>query len=122
MTELIITGKKIKKEAYSNNCPHTKAFISVKNAKKYFGEHPDYVSSTASKEIIEKNNEEWKKYNRQYVSTVKAHLEDVLAEKKIKYEKIAFSKTCGCSCGCSPGFKITGTKEPLSIWIDLEAV
>ena len=104
--KIIIKKIDVRKEGWTVRCNHTKAFIYFKNEKKYFGEVPE-------------NEQEQKRYYEHIVRTEREQLEKALKSKKIGYEKITFSLKCGCSCGCSPGFIVTGTKEPMCIWIDL---
>ena len=34
--------------------------------------------------------------------------------------KMRFSRTAGCSCGCSPGFILENVDTPFDIWMDVE--
>ena len=43
-----------------------------------------------------------------------------LSFKEIKQIKPSWSQKCGCSCGCSPGFKLKGAKTMKDVWADVQ--
>lgn len=42
-----------------------------------------------------------------------------LTEKEIKEVDASWSQKCGCSCGCSPGFRLKGYTEK-DVWADVD--
>ena len=63
------------------------------------------------------NNKRWKAYNRKEVEVMRFFVNQCLLRglKQLGYPveldqtpDIKFSRKCGCSCGCSPGFKSNG--------------
>lgn len=58
---------------------------------------------------------------------VKKMLPEILAKAGVEgLEKASWSQKCGCSCGCSPGFKLHGARfdgtSCFSLYVDLEYV
>jgi len=42
-----------------------------------------------------------------------------LSAKEIEGVKPSWSQKCGCSCGCSPGFKLNGLNKMIDVWADV---
>lgn len=43
-----------------------------------------------------------------------------LSAEEIKSIKPSWSQKCGCSCGCSPGFKLNGFSKMVDIFADVQ--
>lgn len=43
-----------------------------------------------------------------------------LSKEEIKSIKPSWSQKCGCSCGCSPGFRLNGATTMKDVWADVE--
>jgi hypothetical protein len=57
----------------------------------------------------------WKKYNRAELKVLRAKAEALLEKEGITYGKMYWSRTAGCSCGCSPAFiidRMVTVKDP----------
>jgi hypothetical protein len=46
-------------------------------------------------------------------------LDNILTQEGITYTKMNWSRTCGCSCGCSPGFRVEGLNN-FDLFIDVK--
>jgi hypothetical protein len=66
------------------------------------------------------------RFNEPY-KAVKPLLPEILAQAGVVgLEKASWSQKCGCSCGCSPGFKLNGATyegdTQFTVYVDLECV
>lgn len=81
-----------------------------------------YVNDTA----LHKVADHWFSRNNLYQMNIKSkawnkivrHLNTIIESKlaqhyKIPKEHVKYSRTCGCSCGCSPGYKLKQVPEEL---------
>ena len=51
------------------------------------------------------NDAAWRKYNREELRLMRAIVDPVVKAEFPKLGKLSFSRTAGCSCGCSPAFR-----------------
>ena len=65
------------------------------------------------------NDKGWDLYNAEEKRIMRVVLDKVFAEIDsrlgLKAEKMSFSRTAGCSCGCSPGFMLKGLRAEVRI-------
>ena len=47
----------------------------------------------------------WRKYNREELRLMRAIVDPVVKDEFPELGKLSFSRTAGCSCGCSPAFR-----------------
>ena len=50
----------------------------------------------------------WRKYNREELRLMRAIVDPVVEAEFPELGKLSFSRTAGCSCGCSPAFRAEG--------------
>lgn len=50
----------------------------------------------------------WRKYNREELRLMRAIVDPVVKAEFPELGKLSFSRTAGCSCGCSPAFRAEG--------------
>ena len=50
----------------------------------------------------------WRKYNREELCLMRAIVDPVVQAEFPELGKLSFSRTAGCSCGCSPAFRAEG--------------
>lgn len=50
----------------------------------------------------------WRKYNREELRLMRAIVDPVVKAEFPELGKLSFSRTTGCSCGCSPAFRAEG--------------
>ena len=64
------------------------------------------------------------RFNRPHLEFKKHLLEATLTKAGLdpKTVKAAWSQKAGCSCGCSPGFILTGTDQRFDIWAKYKPV
>lgn len=76
----------------------------------------------------------WNRHCEPY-EEVRPLLAEALASHGVTFEKSQWSQKCGCSCGCSPGFRLRGVKvngvprhelplyeRPVTVFLDLAIV
>lgn len=68
-------------------------------------ERPPYGTKGENAE----NDKAWRKYNRIELKAMRAFAEPIAAH--YGADKISYSRKAGCSCGCSPGFILTGRHD-----------
>lgn len=79
------------------------ANVSTEEMVAAIGEQPAYSTRGEDPE----NDAAWRAYNRAEVKTMKAQIMEANAQLNFLPAdgfKLTFSKTAGCSCGCSPAF------------------
>lgn len=54
------------------------------------------------------NDAAWRKYNREELRLMRAIVDPVVKAEFPELGKLSFSRTAGCSCGCSPAFRAEG--------------
>lgn len=75
----------------------------------------DLIGANIKKEIREKKDNYWTVYKHEVIPSV-------LEQANLPLNtKVIWSKKAGCSCGCSPGFLITG-KSGFNIFVKVSSL
>ena len=77
----------------------TRIYVWAADIEAEIGVHPEYSIRGENADL----DKAWRAYNKKEVEALKKHLVAALGEQSVR-----FSKTAGCSCGCSAGFIYTG--------------
>lgn len=62
----------------------------------------------STKGVDPENDAAWRKYNREELRLMRAIVDPVVKAEFPGLGKLSFSRTAGCSCGCSPAFRAEG--------------